>query len=99
LKRVLQEGKKALSQGNYSEAIASCQKAVQLNGRSAEAHTCLANALLWTSAGENSTYPFDDERLQRAMREDYRALELESHNAEAMAGLAKAAYSLAIQLQ
>lgn len=44
--RAMQKGEKALSQANYSEAIASCRKAIQLNGQSADGHICLANALM-----------------------------------------------------
>ncbi|MBV9033532.1 MAG: hypothetical protein JO182_03475 [Acidobacteriaceae bacterium] len=80
--RAMRKGEKALSQANYSEAIASCQKAIQLNGRSADAHICLANAFM------GSTPPGmpDIEVLQQARKEEQTALELAPNNAEALAG-------------
>jgi hypothetical protein len=88
--RAMQESKKALSQANYSEAVASCQKAVQLNGQSAEAHISLANALM------QSTLPGmpDMEVLQRARKEEQVALELAPNNAAALAGLGELEYRL-----
>ncbi|MBV9226789.1 MAG: hypothetical protein JOY85_22360 [Acidobacteriaceae bacterium] len=99
LQEAMAEGRKAFAAFRYENAVHAFERAVQFNEQSADAHVQLANALLWTSAGENSIYPFDDERLQRAVKEDHRTLELTPGNAEAMAGLAKAAYSFAMRSQ
>lgn len=98
-REAMTEGKKAFTAFRYENAVHAFERAVQFNEQSVDAHVQLANALLWTSAGENSTYPFDDERLQRAVKEDHRALQLAPGHAEALAGLAKASYSFAMRSQ
>ena len=92
--QAMAEGKKALAAFHYESAVRAFEKAVQFNVKSVEAHVQLANALIQGSAGDNSTYPFDPERLQLAIQEDRKALGLAPHNAEAMAGIAAATYAL-----
>ncbi|MGA7409743.1 MAG: hypothetical protein WBW33_04615 [Bryobacteraceae bacterium] len=88
------QGKKALALYHYEAAVYAFEKAVKFNDKSVDAHVQLANALIQSSAGNNSSYPFDPERLQRAIQEDRKALGLAPHNAEGMAGIAAATYAL-----
>jgi tetratricopeptide (TPR) repeat protein len=88
------EGRRAVAAYHYESAVRAFEKAVQFDDKSADAHVELANALIRTSSGDNSIYLFDPERLQRAIQEDRKALDLAPNNAEAMAGMAAATYAI-----
>ncbi|MGA7411854.1 MAG: hypothetical protein WBW33_15350 [Bryobacteraceae bacterium] len=90
----LTEGRNSAAIYQYESAIRAFDRAVQFNGKSAEAHVELANALIRSASGDSSTYSVDPERLHRAVEEDLKALDLAHDNAEAMAGIAAATYSL-----
>jgi cytochrome c-type biogenesis protein CcmH/NrfG len=74
----------------YESAVRAFKKAVQFDDRSVEAHVLYGRALIRTSDGNNSSYPYDAERLQQGLKEEQRALDLDGHDADAMAEIGAA---------